>query len=170
MDKIQDISLLIVVMAAVLCDLQSQRIPNGIIVTGLAWGFFFQFIAYGEIGMILFFGGCLIPVILFGFLYYFRMIGAGDIKLLSVVGGFLGPYGSICSITGSLLLGGLISLAIMLKHRQFGTRLVYLASYLNDCSGGKKWKPYLGGVGEEARFSFSVPVLLAVLCDIGGIF
>ena len=170
MYEIQSVSLLVIVTAAVLCDLKSERIPNGIIFTGLAWGFFYQLIFFGGIGVVLFGGGCLIPVLLFGLLYYFRMIGAGDIKLLSVLGGFLGPYECVESMITAVLFGGLISLVILWRRRLFGQRLSYFAEFIGHYSGKKEWKPYLAEVGAEARFCFSVPVLFAVLCYIGGIF
>lgn len=157
-------------MTAVLCDLQSQRIPNGIIATGLAWGFFYQLFSHGEVGVILFGGGCLIPVFLFGVLYYFRMIGAGDIKLLCVLGSFMGPYECVSTMFAAVVFGGLIALGIVVRRRLFVQRLCYLVDYISHYSGGKEWKPYLDGVQTEARFCFSVPVLMALLCYIGGIF
>lgn len=170
MNEIQNISLLVIVMAAVLCDLQSRRIPNGIIATGLAWGLVQQLFSHGWIGIILFGGGCLIPVMVFGVLYYFRMIGAGDIKLLGVLGGFLGPYTCISITLTALLFGGLIALFLLIRGHLFVQRFYYLADYISHYSNKKEWKSYLSGVGEEARFCFSVPVLLSLLCYIGGIF
>lgn len=170
MTGIQSITLLVIVMTAVLYDLWSQKIPNGIIVTGLAFGFFYQIFAHGGIGIILFTGGSLLPILLFSILYYFRMIGAGDIKLLCVLGGFLGPYDGIRCIMAAVMAGGVISLVLILVRHLFGQRLCYLAEYIVRYSETKVWKPYLQGVGSEARFAFSIPVLLAVLCYIGGIF
>lgn len=170
MNDIQKFSVLIVVMAAVLCDLHKRCIPNGIIATGLAWGFFYQCIFGGGIGICLFLGGILIPVLVLGWLYYFRMIGAGDIKLLSVVGGFLGPYACMKNMITALFFGGMIALWIMVRRCLVWERLLYLAEYMNDYVQKKEWRPYLCEVEESARFSFSVPVLFAVLCYIGGIF
>lgn len=170
MTEIRNISLLAIVMAAVLCDLQSQRIPNGVIFTGMTCGFCYQILQEGSIGFILFAGGCLMPILLFSVLYYFRMIGAGDIKLLCVLGAFLGPYECVVCMTAAVLVGGGISLVLICRRRLFMKRLSYLAEYISQYSNDKVWKPYLKEVGEEARFAFSVPVLVAVLCYIGGIF
>lgn len=170
MAEIRNISLLAIVMAAVLCDLQSQRIPNGIIVTGMICGFCYQIWKEGSIGFILFAGGSLMPIMLFGILYYFRMIGAGDIKLLCVLGAFLGPCECVACMIAAVLVGGGISLILIFRRRLFTQRLYYLVEYISQYSTEKVWKPYLKEVGEEARFAFSVPVLVAVLCYIGGIF
>lgn len=110
------------------------------------------------------------PILLFSVLYYFRMIGAGDIKLLCVLGAFLGPYECVACMTAAVLVGGGMSLVLICRRRLFMKRLSYLAEYISQYSNDKVWKPYLKEVGEEARFAFSVPVLVAVLCYIGGIF
>lgn len=170
MTEIQNISLLCIVVTAVLFDLKLGKIPNGVIVTGLMWGFFYQFFSLGGMGPVLFLGGCCFPILLLGILYYFRMIGAGDIKLLSVVGGFLGPHGCFSCTVSAILFGGAISLAIMIRRHMIGQRLLYFSKYIMDYSREKQWKSYLSGVGEDARLNFSFPVLLAVLCYMGGIF
>ena len=79
-----------IVLAAAWDDLRSGRISNQLIVTGLLAGFLCQVVQYKAAGIVLFLGGSLLPLLLFGMLFYFRMLGAGDIKLFCVVGGFLG--------------------------------------------------------------------------------
>ena len=76
--------------AAVFQDLRKGIISNVLILFGFLGGAVFQLIRLGGSGLILFFGSAVFPVLLFSILYYFRMIGAGDIKLLAALGGFLG--------------------------------------------------------------------------------
>ena len=73
-------------------------------------------------------------------------------------------------IVTALLFGGLIALFLLIRGHLFVQRFYYLADYISHYSNKKEWKSYLSGVGEEARFCFSVPVLLSLLCYIGGIF
>lgn len=117
----------------------------------------------GILGVILFTGGILLPVLLFGILYYFRMMGAGDIKLLCVAGGFLGPIGGFSCIVRSLLIAAVFSLTIMCRHHIFGKRMSYLWTYINECSEGVKWRSYMDGTDEQAKFCFSIPVLMGIL-------
>lgn len=157
-------------MTAVLFDLKDGKIPNGVIAAGLMWGCSYQLVVHGGMGMIFFLGGSCFPILLFGALYYFRMIGAGDIKLFCVTGGFLGPYGCFyCAVT-AIFTGGIISLAIMLRRHIISQRLLYFSEYISDYSRNRKWKPYRNRASTESQFCFSVPVLLGVLCHIGGIF
>ena len=83
--------LLCMTMAAMLADLKTGKVPNGLIVAGVAMGVSYQVLSEGVAGVLVFAGGLLLPLLLMGGLFYFRMAGAGDIKLLCVTGGFLGP-------------------------------------------------------------------------------
>ena len=42
-------------------------------------------------GMIIFLTGAAVPLILLGILFIFRMLGAGDVKILCALGGIMGP-------------------------------------------------------------------------------
>lgn len=162
------ILLLCLVVAAVLSDLRSGRIPNGIIAAGLCCGLLTQAAERGSAGLLLCLGGILLPVLIFGVFYFFRMIGAGDIKLLCMAGGFFGPSGCFACIAWSVLFGGVISAVLMLRRRSLGRRLLIFSEYISRYSREKRWEPYLSGAEQDARFCFSVPILLGVLCQIGG--
>ncbi len=169
MREVRIVALLCITMAAVLCDLRSGRIPNALIVTGLLCGFAYQILANGLIGVLLFLGGSGLPALLFSVLFFFRMIGAGDIKLLCVPGAFLGPVHGLACLIFAVLSGGLISLILMVRHGNMYVRLQYFSEYVSSYCRDKIWRPYLSGADEDARFCFSVPILLGVLCYIGGI-
>lgn len=163
MKEMQAVAVVVVTGLAVLDDLCRGRIGNGIIVTGLLWGAVYQVLVKGMLGMTCFLGGALLPVLLFAGLYYFRMIGAGDVKLLAVIGGFWGPWGVLSCMICSILLGGLISLMIMISHHNFGQRLMCFSDYMDDYSRNRRWSSYMERVDAAGRFCFSVPVFLAVL-------
>lgn len=162
--------LLCITGMAVLEDLRTGKIPNVILVGGEVCAFCFQFFSNGAAGLLIFAGGTVLPLLLLGGLYYFRMIGAGDIKLLCVVGGFLGPAdGSACVIASILIAGG-ISLWILIQRRNAVERMFYFSEYVERYLTTGKWESYMEHTAETARFCFSVPVLLSVIGYIGGIF
>ncbi len=155
-------------MAAVLYDLELGLIPNALTVTGLAMGLVWQLSCHGILGLLLFFGGALLPVLLLGVLYYFRMIGAGDIKLFMALGAFLGPGGVLSCILRSAVIGAAFALFLLLSRRILTERLQYFLCYIADSQDGP-WKPYLSDNGGKARFCFSLSVLMSVIfCIITG--
>lgn len=169
MIEIQLLALLCVVMTAVLFDLQRGRIPNSVIVTGVLLGGAYHLFTGGILGTMIFLGGVFLPVVLFGAFYYFRMIGAGDVKLLCVVGGFLGPSACFSCIVAAVLSGGVISMVLMAHRHNFNQRLVCFSDYVSRCSKDGRWNSYLEGTQEDAKLCFSVPVLLGILYYMGGI-
>ena len=89
-------------LCAVFFDLRKGKIPNELIVIGLILGCCFQIRQAKAVGLLLFLGGACIPVVLGAGIYYFRMMGAGDMKLWAVVGGFLGPQRAVYCMIASL--------------------------------------------------------------------
>lgn len=150
-------------LAAVFSDLKNRKIPNALIVGGMITGSAYQWSANGPPGMADFCSGALMPLVLLGVLHYFRMLGAGDLKLLIMAGGFLGIAGSMACIVLSFLIAGVIAAGKLLRHRILGRRLRYFAEYLRNYHNSGKWVPYITGKEKEEGIHFSVAVLLAVM-------
>ena len=112
-----------IVLAAAWDDLRSGRISNQLIVTGLLAGFLCQVVQYKAAGIVLFLGGSLLPLLLLGMLFYFRMLGAGDIKLFCVVGGFLGAMDLLKCMLVAVVFGAVWSFWILWKRHLWPERL-----------------------------------------------
>lgn len=80
---------LILALGAVEMDLRSRRIANVWLAAGWAAGFWIQ-LSPGGRGAAAFAAGSFLPLALLAVLFWFRMLGAGDIKLLSALGGLMG--------------------------------------------------------------------------------
>lgn len=162
--------LFIVTGLAVIWDIRTRKIPNLLLIGGLAIGWCIQIIEYGREGMLQFLGGSLIPLFLLAVLFYFRMLGAGDIKLFSVIGGFLGINSIIPCIAVSFLLGAILSLFLLIGRGILKERLQYFFAYFCSYFQTKKWVSYQNGVDKKSSFCFSIPVLFSVLLFIGGFY
>ena len=122
---------------AVLLDLYCDRISNFTILMGFVGVLFklvLEIVKNGfDLQHILFvFAGCLLPLVCLFPLFYFHMMGAGDIKLLMVAGGFIGikviPY----CIFLSFVIGAVISLYKMIKYHLFQERFAYFSYYMKN--------------------------------------
>lgn len=160
--------LLHLVMIGAAADLLSGMIPNGLIVAGLLCGLAGQTCALGAQGWINWFLGVVIPLAALAGLYWFRMIGAGDIKLLCVIGGFLGPGRCVSCIILTFLFGGLISAILVIKRRNLFARLFYFRSYIAHFLQTRQWSSYRRESGRDGQFCFSLPVLLGLVFTLGG--
>ena len=166
----KELFLVIVKGAAVICDLWKGKIPNFLIAAGLGTACWFQFTEFGIPGFWSFLGGSMLPLLLLAVLFYFRMLGAGDIKLFCVIGGFLGIENLLSCMAVSFLMGAVISLVLLIKRRSLKRRLSYFFAYIGRFYRTRKWVPYRDGQEKEAEFCFSVPVFLSVMLYIGGIY
>lgn len=99
---------------AVYTDLTQTRISNRLIVLGLIVGFIFRVYEEGSSGILFYVVNISIPVILLFLLFQMRALGAGDIKLFSMLGAFLSTEQllqvmvvafCVCAVLGILKIG-----------------------------------------------------------------
>lgn len=107
-------------------DFGNEKISNRLIVSGLFWGLAFRLLGEGNAGVVHFLVNISIPVILLFLLFQMRAVGAGDIKLFSVAGGFLTTKQLLYVMLAAFAAGaaiGLIKLVYRVKTTgyQFGT-------------------------------------------------
>ena len=160
----------IVAGCAVLMDIQRTKVDNG-------WLLFCTLVSMairlwekdvGSMGCWL--GGLLLPVLVLGVLFVFRMLGAGDIKLLCVLGSVLGPVEILKCIFYSFLIGAVIAVALMVSYGIVCQRILYLLHYLSDYFKTGKREPYCKRGMSLENFHFTVPIFLSALLYAGGIY
>jgi len=104
-------------LSAVWWDVKTHRIPNQLVLLGLGLGLATSFLpnGIGWQGAAL---GSLAGLAVFLPLYLLRILGAGDVKLLSAVGAFVGYPGilAVALLTG--LAGGILALLLAMRLRQ----------------------------------------------------
>ena len=148
--------------AAVFQDLEKGIISNGLVLLGLLGGAVFQLIRLGPSGLVFFLGSAAFPILLFSFLYYFRMIGAGDIKLLAALGGFLGISDLWRCLIRALVFGGILSICLMIHRKNLIHRFQYLSGYAASYVQKKEWRPYRRKGEKDGEFPLSVPIALSI--------
>lgn len=100
-------------------DLYQMKIKNSWILFSMLIGFGYDLWRGGWNGTAFFISGTGIPLVVLGWLFYFRMLGSGDIKLFCVLGGIMGPVHILWCIWYAFLTGGLLSLAILILCGRF---------------------------------------------------
>jgi prepilin peptidase CpaA len=107
---------------AVWNDLRTRRIPNALVFGGALLGLLFNaalpageglFIApFGGIGLLKALAGLAVGLCLLLPMYAMRALGAGDVKLMAMIGAFTGPA-AVAGITLlTLLAGGVLALLV----------------------------------------------------------
>lgn len=126
--------LLLLVLAAVLFDVRSHRIPNWLVFSGLLIGIAFHtFLSYGwGLGYAL--KGAAVGFGLFLPLYLLRGMGAGDVKLMAMAGAFLGPASALGAVLTTLIAGGALAIAVAIWRGVLPMMLANIRFMLNHAA------------------------------------
>jgi len=107
------------VIAAASTDIQCRRIPNVLVAAGLAGALFVQCWLRGiPAGAAAWLAGAVVGFGLFLPLYLLRGMAAGDVKLLAMIGAWIGPLLVFYAALATCLIGGVWMLALIARRRQ----------------------------------------------------
>ncbi len=113
-------------------------------------------------------GGVFLPLVLLFPLFCFRMMGAGDIKLMAVMGGILGSCGILKGMFCAFILGAVLSLAFLISCGNLQERFSYFFHYLKVCKEKHCPVPYRRQGAQAENLHFTVPILLGIMLYAGG--
>lgn len=169
MSGIQGFLFALAMFTGALWDVREGRIPNLLIILGLLMGAVSGVLSGGT-GFAGFLLGASAPAALLFPLFWLHMLGAGDIKLLMVAGGFLGWKDGLRCLAGSFVLAAIFSLGKCICQRNLRIRLRYLAAYIsNYLTTGVRVPYYKKEDGADMTIPFGVPVFAWALLHIGGL-
>jgi prepilin peptidase CpaA len=110
--------LILLLISAAIVDMRTHRIPNLLVLWGAICGVvcttIWPPVYHGTIAFPL--SGLAVGLLLFFPLYLMRAMGAGDVKLLAMVGTFLGPLDTFYAALASMIAGGMLSIVWVLWH------------------------------------------------------
>lgn len=168
-------------------DLKSGKIPNSLILCGLAGALLSRFFpAFRHIpdlpgAMVDGCAGCLLPWLCFGLLAALKMMGGGDVKLLSVIGLQLGIKPCLSIMWYSLLFGAAYSAVLVARKKNLTNRLNYLYQYILKGISDRTFSAYRSSetsltdpatdhtnMDSSGEFCFAVPILCALLLVLAG--
>ena len=153
----------LLLVAATVTDFRIQKIPNLITFTGCMAGIVLSaFLADSAFHSVLMhsLAGVVLALVLFLPVYALGKFGAGDVKLLAMVGAFIGPLGVVWSSVFTLIAGGVLAvvwLVLKLGPRAFLYKTIGFFSLLHGGGAGsvnsstssvmKQDMPYAAAIG-----------------------
>lgn len=104
-------ALCLLLIAASISDVRTNKIPNLLVLCGLVGAILFHGFSPLGHGIAHALGGGGIGLLALLPLYAIGTMGAGDVKLMAMVGAFIGPLAIVGAIVGSFVAGGVLALA-----------------------------------------------------------
>ncbi len=123
--------------------------------------------------------GILFPVLLLYPFYKIGTIGAGDIKLFSIIGLYVSFTESLACMFMAFMISAVYGLISLGLSKDWKERVAYLISYLKDCIQiGHFRYYYVDSFGKklsqkeekQTKIHLTIPILFSVLIHLGGTF
>jgi prepilin peptidase CpaA len=142
--------LIALLLVAAVIDWRTYRIPNWLTLSGLAWGIVFNATNATSVptGLVHAGLGLLTGLLLLLPLYALRVMGAGDVKLMAMVGAFIGAGATFKAALIIFILGGIAALALSMVQHTSGRLVTNLRdiAYSMALRGVPLWRPGNGNV------------------------
>lgn len=165
---------------AVVSDMHRGRVPNLLVVLGTVAATLFHSVAEpglgvlddflpGSIGLVPLTQGVMVGFVCLLPLYALRAMGAGDVKLMMMVGSFLGPLQTFGVVVLTFAAGGVLALAMALWQRSFkqlalNLRFMLTTSAVNAATGqSAKFEPLQQTAG---RMPYAVAIAAGTLLQL----
>jgi prepilin peptidase CpaA len=131
MDNLLIIFLGSILVVAAITDLRLQKIPNVLTYPAMIMALAYHGVTNGLDGLIFSAGGLALGLALLIFPYLMGGMGAGDVKLMAVVGGILGARDAFVAFLFICVLGGIYALIVLLISRKdYGASISRYAAML----------------------------------------
>ena len=147
---------------AVLTDLSAHRISNVLVLAGLASAIVMQSWIYGFSGVAVWLTGLSVGFLIFLPFYAFAGMAAGDVKLMAMVGGFLGPASVLWAAAFSLMAGSVLAVLVLLYKKQ-------LLRFLQRCWAMASLRAYIDPAVDDVarqRFPYAIAILFGSLISV----
>lgn len=158
--------LVLLLALAAWTDWRTLRVPNWLTVPGMAWGLYFSAIHGTSVASGLFAGalGLLTGLLLLLPLFALRVLGAGDVKLMAMVGAFLGALATFKAALVIGIVGGVAAVLFALSHRALGQLAVNARDIVQSAAlpGVHLWQPGVSGTS-IGKLPYGISIALGTL-------
>ncbi|MCR3923587.1 MAG: prepilin peptidase [Firmicutes bacterium] len=158
--------LLFFVTICVVTDLRERKIYNKVILAGLVVALIANIVLYGFLSaMMLVFSGMFTGIILLIVPFLLGGLGAGDVKMLGMIGAFTGTTMTVHIFFASALVGGIFALFTLLKEGRFRMRMQQMSKAFY-CAVFARNSFYLEGLHERTVTVRAIPYGVALAAGV----
>ena len=119
-----------ILTSACLFDARNYKIPNELIILGYLAGLIMNLLSFQIMGIVLFITKAIWPILLLYLLTVVKGLGAGDVKLFSVMSTMVGASDVVDVFIYSVLLAGIIVIALCIKEGHIVRSKLHYSYYI----------------------------------------
>ncbi|MBS4197906.1 A24 family peptidase [Lederbergia citri] len=160
-----DALLFAVIAICAITDVRDRKIYNKIIFPALILTFLLQAVLFGLDGFLASLAGFGTGFAILIIPYLVGGMGAGDVKLLAVVGAIKGVVFVLVAAVYMALIGGFIALAILVIRKGAFHRLKYLFYSILSRSQGLSIPMHMKGTAMQGTIPYGIAISGGVLCS-----
>lgn len=161
-----DILLIIALIICCITDLRVRKIYNKVIFPILFSVFLLHLILEGFHGLIISLLGFLSGMVILFIPFALGGIGAGDVKLLALIGAIKGSAFVVYSALYMFIIGGAIALTIIIFHKETINFFKSLFSYLAGLIKGQHYKLKFSTTPLLKKFPYSIAIAGGVIISL----
>ncbi len=170
------IALTLLLVFACLTDLRERRVKNVMVLAGLAVAAIGHLMPHllaadlrgAALALLATVSGAATGLLVFLPLYLLRAVGAGDVKLLAMVGAFLGAEATLQAGLYSAIAGGLLSLLFLCRPSVARRAVANLRAMRLSIGSRLRGLPVPAGVNPLQRSAARIPYALAIAAGTWG--
>lgn len=161
--------LVALLLAAAVIDWRTYRIPNWLTVGGMAFGLIYAVAVHpGTLsGFLLSLAGLATGLIVLLPVYALRVMGAGDVKLMAMVGAMVGAPAVLYPIAATLVVGGVVAVAFSVYRRAFRRMTGNVADIVQSMAfaaiSGVRPTPAMAGRASVGRFPYGISIAIGTI-------
>ncbi|MFZ3589153.1 A24 family peptidase [Bacillus sp. DJP31] len=153
-----NILLLILLSICVFTDLKSRKIYNIVIFPSLLLSLIVHLVSNGLPGLWFSLSGFLVGLAILLIPYFMGGIGAGDVKLLAVIGALKGTMFVLATSVYMALIGGLIGLVVLLFRKGGLSRIKSIIYSISSFGSGLRVPLFLDKEGLQTTYPYGVAI------------
>lgn len=156
----------IILTVAAACDYFTNKIPNLLIISGYITAFVTMILTYGLDDWYIYIIRALWPIPALFIFYFLKALGAGDIKLFSVISIFCPTEFLIRFVIISLIIAAIWGILRLIISHELHIKMLEITAHVKKCINAGEVFDYLPS-SKSSYLCFSICMLFGFIANIG---
>ena len=161
-----DFLLIVLLFICVITDIKERKIYNKVLLPFLLIGLMLNVAIGGLPGLAYSLGGTAIGFSILLIPYFLGGMGAGDVKLLAVIGGLKGTMFVLTTALYMALAGGILALLVILFRKGALSRIKQIAIFMGGLRSGMKIPVFLDKDALNATYPYGVAIAIGAIAAV----